>query len=209
MDGAALLDSVRTGTETELDRLGSEKSLLAATEARLEPDSVLVTAAATLRTARDTTAEWAEAATDEAAADALETTAHTFGEGFDRVTAELEGDGEDVAALDAPFLALDAEGDIERLAAGTIGVALVLDRLLLQGVSFFVNEADSPRADLFRDLRGDTDAVLATGQSALDDCCTGEDWDRAETAATAVIAAAYDDYVDRLEAMGFDPKPIC
>jgi hypothetical protein len=209
MDGAALLDSVRTGTETELDRLGSEKSLLAATEARLEPDPVLVTAAATLQTARDTLDAWADDATDETATETLETVAETLADAFDRVTAELEGDGDDVTALDAPFLVLDAEGDIERIAAGAIGVALVLDRLFLQGVSFFVNEADSARADLFRDLRADTDTMLAAGQSALDERCVDDDWDRAERAAVAVIEAAYDDYAERLDAMGFDPKPIC
>jgi hypothetical protein len=209
MDGAALLDSVRTGMETELDRLGSEKSLLAATEARLEPDPVLVTAAATLRTARDTSREWADDAADEAAADALDTTAGTLADAFDRVSTELDGGGEDVTTLDAPFLALDAGSGAERVAAGTIGGALVLDRLLLQCVSFFVNEADSPRADLFRDLRADTDAMLATGQSALDACCTDGDWDRAKQAAMGVVEAAYDDYVERLDAMGFDPKPIC
>jgi hypothetical protein len=209
MDDAALLESVRTGMEMELNRLGSEKSLLAATEARLEPDPVLVTAAASLRTARDTLAAWADDATDDAAAEALATTAETLAEAVDRVTAELAGDGDDIAAVDAPFLSLDAEGDIERLAAGTIGVPLVLDCLFLQAVSFFVNEADSGRADLFRDLRADTDAMLATGQSALEECCDGDDWDRAESAATAVVETAYDDYVTRLEAMGFDPKPIC
>lgn len=209
MDGAALLDSVRTGTETELDRLGSEKALLAATEARLEPDPVLVTAAAALADARDRLAEWADAASDATAADALRSAAGTLADAFDRVAAELDGDGEDIAALDAPFLALDAEGDIERVAAGTLGVPLVLDRLFLQTVSFFVNEADGQRADLFRDLRDETDAVLETGQDALDDLCTDDGWERAEAAATAVIAAAYEDYVDRLDAMGFDPKPIC
>jgi hypothetical protein len=209
MDGAALLDSLRTGSETELDRLGSEKSLLAATEARLEPDPVLVTAAAMLQTARETLADWAAAATDPAAADALGTAADRLGEGFDRVTAELAGDGDDVAALDAPFLALDAEGDIERVAAGTLGVPLVLDRLFLQAVSFFVNEADSERAELFRDLRADTDAVLADGTDALEALCDEGDWDRAEAAAVSVVERAYEDYAERLDAMGFDPKPIC
>jgi hypothetical protein len=209
MDSAALLDSVRTEMETELQRLGSEKSLLAATEARLEPDPVLVTAAAILQTARDTIAEWADAADDEAAGDALRTTADTLADAIDRVTAELAGNGDDVATLDAPFLTLDADGDTERLAAGTLGVPLVLDCLFLQTVSFFVNEADSTRADLFRDLRSETDGMLATGQSALEECCDGDDWDRAERAAVAVVEAAYDDYVDRLDAMGFDPKPIC
>ena len=209
MDSAALLDGARTEVETELDRLGSEKSLLAATEARLEPDPVLVTAAAMLRTARETLAAWADSATDGTAADALQTTADALTDGLDRVTADLEGDGEDVAALDAPLLHLDADSDIARVAAGTLGVPLVLDRLFLQVVSFFVNEADGPRADLFRDLRTDTDAMLTTGQSALDELCADDDWDDAETAAVAVVDAAYDDYVERLEAMGFDPRPIC
>ena len=209
MDGTALIDSVRTEMETELDRLGSEKSLLAATEARLEPDPVLVTAATTLQTARDTLAAWADDVADGTAGEPLRAVAETLDTAFEQVVAELEGDGEDVTGLDAPFLALDADGDIERVAAGTIGLPLVLDRLFLQAVSFFVNEADSRRADLFRDLRADTDEILASGTDVLDDRCADGDWDRAETAATAVIGAAYADYADRLEAMGFDPKPIC
>ncbi len=209
MDGAALLDSVRTEKETELDRLGSEKSLLAATEARLEPDPVLVTAATTLQTARDGLTNWADEATDERAAETLRTIADELDGAVATVTDELDGDGDGIAALEAPYFSLDATGDIERVAAGSIAVPLVLDRLFLQVVSFFVNEAENDRADLFRDLRADADAMLATGTNALDELCTGEDWDRAEASAMAVIDAAYDDYAERLDAMGFDPKPIC
>lgn len=209
MDGSTLLDNVRTGMETELNRLGSEKSLLAATEARLEPDPVLVTAATTLQTARDTLDGWANDATDDTAADTLRATADRLDDALHTVTAQLEGDGDDIGVLEAPFLSLDADGDVERVAAGTIGVPLVLDRLFLQAVSFFVNEADSGRADLFRDLREATDEMLASGTDALDGLCADGGWERAETSAQAVIEAAYDDYVGRLDAMGFDPKPIC
>jgi len=209
MDGAALLDGVHARMETELDRLGSEKSLLAATEARLEPDPVLVTAAATLQTARDTLADWADDVTDETDAETLRTTVETLDEAAGTVTAELEGDGDEITALEAPFLSLDATGDIERVAAGTIGLPLVLDRLFLQVVSFFVNEAENARADLFRDLRSDTDEILAAGTDALDSLCADDDWERAEESAVAVVEAAYDDYAERLDAMGFDPKPIC
>ncbi|MEF8872698.1 MAG: transcription antitermination protein [Haloarculaceae archaeon] len=195
--------------ETELDRLGSEKSLLAATEARLEPDPVLVTAGTTLQTARDVLADWADDATDETAAETLQTVAERLDAAVATVTAEMDGDGDEITALEAPFLSLEATGDIERVAAGTIGLPLVLDRLFLQAVSFFVNEADTGRADLFRDLRAETDTMLAAGTDALDELCTGEEWDRAETSANAVIDAAYDDYAERLDAMGFDPKPIC
>jgi hypothetical protein len=209
MDGAALLDSVRSGMVTELDRLGSEKSLLAATEARLEPDPVLVTAATTLQTARDGLANWADDATNETATETLRSAAEALTDAFERVVAELDGAGDDIAALEAPYLSLDATGNIERVAAGTIGLPLVLDRLFLQAVSFFVNEAENDRADLFRDLRAETDAMLAAGTDALDELCAGDDWGRAESSARAVIDAAYDDYAERLDAMGFDPKPIC
>jgi len=216
MDGPALLADVRESTATELDRLGSEKSLLAATEARLEPDPVLVTAATVLATARDTLGDWAQAATDGAATDALAGAAATVEDAFETVAADLDDgtDGPDTAEtvtdLDAPFLELSATGDIERVAAATIGTPLVLDRLFLQMVSFFVNEADETHANLFRELRDEMDGLLADGQDTLETLCTASDqWERAESAAAAVVTAAYDDYARRLDAMGFDPKPIC
>jgi hypothetical protein len=216
MNGAALLADVREAMATELDRLGAEKSLLAATEARLEPDPVLVTAATVLATARDTLRGWERAATDEPASEALAGAADTFAAAFEQVAADLD-DGDTgpentataVADLDAPFLALDADEDPARVGAGTVGVPLVLDRLFLQMVSFFVNEADEARADLFRELREEMDSLLADGEDALDALCTDEDWEVAEAGAVDVVEAAYDDYASRLDAMGFDPKPIC
>lgn len=215
MDGAALLDRVRTDTETELNRLGSEKALLAATEARLETDAVLVTAAAALEDARSTTATWAEAATADVARETLQTTADRLANAHDDIAAELDDDDEtagidDIVAVDVPFVALTADTDTERVGAATLGLALVLDRLFLQSVSFFVNEADNTRADRFRDLRGMTEEMLVDGQEALEALCEDEaDWDAAAEGATATIEAAYADYVSRLDAMGFDPKPIC
>jgi hypothetical protein len=73
-------------------------------------------------------------------------------------------------------------------------------------VSFFVNEADTARSDLFRDLREVADDLLGT---AADLGLEGDAAEEAAEAAGAVVDAAYDAYVDRLEAMGFDPKPIC
>jgi hypothetical protein len=211
MDGAALLERVRENSETELNRLGSEKALLAATEARLETDAVLVTAAAVLVEARETVADWADSAGG-AASDCLQTAAGRLGDAYDEVVAELNDgiDTDDIGAVDVPFVSLSADGEAARVAAATIGLPLVLDRLFLQSVSFFVNEADNTRADRFRDLRGMTEELLADGQDALDDICDDDaDWDAATEAATATISAAYDDYVTRLDAMGFDPKPIC
>ena len=214
MDGSALLERVREASETELDRLGSEKALLAATEARLETDAVLVTAAAVLTDAHETAAEWVSTAVSEAATEGIATTADRLGDAADRVRAELDdavtADSGDLSAIDVPFLSLSGDSDAGRIGAVTIGLALVLDRLFLQSVSFFVNEADNARADLFRDLRGVTEDILAVGQDALDTLCVDDaDWDEAAEAATSTIDAAYAEYVDRLDAMGFDPKPIC
>jgi hypothetical protein len=211
MDGSALLERVREDSETELNRLGSEKALLAATEARLETDAVLVTAAAVLASARETVAAWADEATDDTAGDTLQATATRLADAGDDVAAELgDADTDAIGAVDVPFLSLSATGDVERVAAATIGLPLVLDRLFLQSVSFFVNEADNSRADRFRDLRGMTEDVLADGQDALETLCADDaDWEGAAEAATDTVAAAYDDYVSRLDAMGFDPKPLC
>lgn len=206
MDASELLDRVRTDCGTELDRLGSEKSLLAATEAQLESGPVLRTVATALARSRDAISAWADDAEGEAA-DALAAAAGTLEEAYETVAAELDGD----IATDAepPFLSFDIEGDIERVGAGTVGVGLVLDGLCLQAVSFFVNEADTARADLFRGLRNDLEGLRETGADALEDLCRGDDWERAVAGATGVIEAAYDDYARRLDAMGFDPKPIC
>ena len=201
MDTDSLLAAVREENATALDRLGSDKALLAATNAQLETDAVLGVTASTLAAASDTAAAWADKTSGEAA-DALGRAAETYADARDRVTEE----GTDASA-DPVFLRLDAAGDCERVAAATVAAPLVLDRLLLQCVSFFVNEADTARADRFRDVREQCDDLLDDGAAAAAAVCDSQE--AAVGAATATIEAAYDDYAARLDAMGFDPKPIC
>jgi len=77
-------------------------------------------------------------------------------------------------------------------------------------VGFFVGDADPSTAGTFRDLRDDADADRDRIVAALDDRCDSEDdWDRATDAATAVVEATYDDYVETLESMGVKPKNVC
>jgi hypothetical protein len=194
-----LADQVRTANETELDRLGSEKTLLALTDAQLDTTTVLERTGAVLASARGGLADLASDAEAEAVATAVTDAGDTIAGAADRVADSLDGE----FPTDSAFLELDAGTDDERVGAGLVGLPLVLDRLLLQCVSFFVNEADTTRADLFRELRDATGKIL--------DLTTGLDVDEqaARTAASAVVATAYDEYVTRLEGMGFDPKPIC
>ena len=194
-------ERVREHHATALDRLGSEKSLLALTEARLETEPVLSAAGAALASARATLSDWAADA-DGRVADALAAAAENLGDAADRVAESLEA----TLPGDSPFVSLAAETDAGRAGAGLVGLGLVLDRLFQQSVSFFVNEADSARADLCRDLRGVADGLLETAAAlALE----GDAADEAVEAAGTVVEAAYDTYVDRLDAMGFDPKPVC
>ena len=77
-------------------------------------------------------------------------------------------------------------------------------------INFFVNEADEPTADLFRDLRSETKALTDAGAELLDDVCeTDGEWERARRAAEEVIEVAYQEYASTLEEMGLDPAPVC
>lgn len=194
-----LADQVRTANETELDRLGSEKALLALTDAQLDTTTVLERTGAALASARDGLAALASDAEAEAVVTAVADARDALAAATDRVADSLDGE----FSADSAFVALDAGTDAERVGAGLVGLPLVLDRLLLQCVSFFVNEADTTRADLFRELRDATDRIL---DSAAD---PDVDEQAARTAASTVVTAAYNEYVSRLEGMGFDPKPIC
>ena len=226
MDGQELVGRVREDEATALSRLGSDKYLIAATGADLGTGPVLRSVAAWTATGRDAFERWADEEDGDAAA-AFADAAERERDHYERVADALpDGDGGDddgggatddgEGATDDPIAdavgaALAAsEGTGERVAAGLVGRALVADRVLLQVVNFFVNEADDRRADLARDLRSDADAQLETGIELLDSVCeSDDDWAAARRAAAQVVADAYGAYANALEAMGVDPKPVC
>jgi hypothetical protein len=211
MDGDTLVETVRNRTATELDRLGSEKALVATTEARLDRERVLAATLAAERRAAATFAAWADDEDDADARAAFERVAALERDHADRVAALLD----DPDAVDADPDALhahlrDLEGTPERVAAGLVARPLVSSRSLLQVINFFVNEADESAADTIREFRSETDALVDDGAALLDDCCAdGDDWDRAADAAAEAITVAYDEYADRLRGMGVDPAPVC
>lgn len=208
MNGQTLVDEVREARQTELDRLGAEKALLAVTAADLSGGTILRRIAVSLSGLRSTLEGWADETTDpprEAFADA----AASLEEEHERVVAEL---GAAPSGDPPPPLPTVRRFDRppERAGAALVGHGLVSDRLLLQAVSFFVNEAETRRADLVRDLRAAATGRVDDGASVLDSLCAdGGDWDRARTAAADVVEAAYDDYAETLDGMGLDPKPVC
>lgn len=218
MNGQQFVEAVREARSTELDRLGSDKYLIAATGADLERAPVLRSVAESAASGRETFSRWAEEATGDVAS-AFETAAEADAAQFDRVVeslAELPNDDADAAATidgtDAPLHAAlaDTDGTVERVAAAFVGRPLVADRTLLQAVNFFVNEADEGRADLARELRTDAQERLDEGVDLLDSVCeTDADWERAQRAAERVVETAYEEYASALDAMGVDPKPVC
>jgi len=216
MDAGAFRDRVTEEMATELDRLGSEKLLLALTDADLTTTAVHRAAAASEAAARETFEEWAATAGDDAAAETFDALAAQEAEHYDRVREASPSDGDPgtftieeggAGPLHAHLRGLD--GTLER-AAGLVGRGLVSDRTHLQVISFFVNEGDTGRADLFRDLRAETETATQEGLDLLAARCEAdEDWEAAAGVATYAIQLAYDDYADALAGMGMDPKPIC
>lgn len=210
MDGTELVETVRSATATELDRLGSEKALVAATDARLETDAVLEAAAGTEALARDTFRAWADDEGDERAREAFAAVAATEADHHAAVVAELDAEP-DVPEPDALHEHLRGlEGTAERVGAGLVGRSLASERSLLQFVNYFVNEGDAGRADLFRGFRGDTADLVDRGAALLDGVCeTDDEWAAARAAAERAIELAYGEYASSLEEMGVDPKPVC
>ena len=206
MDGAALVDRVRAEEETALSRLGSSKSLYAATRGEMDEESVRAALAADSRTARETFRTWTE---DETSTDAADLFRDAADDAADH-RADVAPDADDRFDASAVYDTLDDyESTVSRL-GGFVGQTLVLGKMLDQMVGFFVGNADPSAAQDFRTVRSDVEAQRDAAVDLLDVLCdTDDDWDAAEQAATGVVGAAYDEYVTTLESMGVQPKNVC
>jgi len=211
MDGAELVTAVHTDAATELDRLGSQKALIAVTDASLERREVLAAAAATERRAAETFRTWAGDEGNDAARQAFSEVSETEESHLKRIIERVGGEPDEDERPDPLHAYLrDLTGTPERVGAGLVGRPLASERTMLQVVNFFVNEADEQTADLFRDLRSETEALTDMGANVLDDVCEiDSEWTRARQAADETIQVAYQEYASTLEAMGLDPAPVC
>ena len=210
MDGQTFVDEVEAAKATELDRLGSSKLLVALTEATLEEEQVLAVAAASEHAASETFHGWAADEPDDGARTAFEDVAAQEDDHYERVRVHLDDFEPPTAPGPMHAYLRGREDTVERIATGLVARPLVSVRTHTQVISFFVNEADRVRADLFRELKADTQAVIETGASLLSErCANEEDWQRASATAEYLVQVAYDDYADGLAGMGLDPRPIC
>jgi rubrerythrin len=202
-------EAVREANRTALSRLGSSKSLYADTMGDMDTDAVLGAAADAEHHAAETYAACAEREDDSEVAEAFETTASEEREHYETVAGKLDDHepSDEVPAIHEYLRSLD--GTVERL-GGFVGRTLAAEASKSQTVGFFVGQADPQSAQAFREMNGDLDAQLERALTLLDEHCESDgDWERAEDAASEAIQTAYDEYTERLEGMGVNPKPVC
>jgi rubrerythrin len=202
------IDTVASENETALSRLGSSKSLYADTEGEMEPEEVLTAAATAEHHAAETYEAWADDE-DGDVAEAFAETAAEERDHYETVVGELDDhDPGEVPAIQEYLRDLD--GTVERI-GGFVGRTLAAEKSKAQMIGFFTGQADPQTASLFRGMGDDLDAQLERAIALLEAECGADDecWERAEEAATGAIQAAYDEYTERLESMGVNPKPVC
>ncbi|WP_440988641.1 rubrerythrin family protein [Haloarchaeobius baliensis] len=204
MDTAAFVEAVEDGNRTELSRLGSSKSLYALTGGEMDADHIYAVVAALAGAQADRFETWADEADGELA-DALSAAAET-----ERDRASEAAGETDESVEGGLFDGLDdCDGAVER-AGGFVAATIVTKKLQEQLVGFFVGQADPTTAQTFRSYGDELGERREAALAALEAVCADEsDREVAVEAAGGVITAAYEVYVDRLEAMGVNPKPVC
>lgn len=203
------LDRVETENRTALSRLGSSKSLYAATGGDMDVQHVLVAAASAEYHAAETYDQWAMEESDPTAETVWTTTAAEERTHYERVLGELDEDTES-SPPPAIHRYLRDLSTTEARAGGFLGRTLAADRSKSQFTGFFMGQGKTGIASLFRELGADLDERRDRAVDLLGAVCqTYTDWTRATTAADDAIQAAYEEYVTTLEEMGVNPKPVC
>lgn len=193
MDTDDFVETIRDENRTALSRLGSSKALYALTGGEMEPDAV-TTAAVTLA--------------DDAVAVLENWDGEPFAEAADATAdhrTSVDGDAEAGESYAVTAALANADGTTERLGA-FVGWTLVLEKLTEQCTGFFTGQADPMTASTFREYGGTLADLRGVALEALADA---DDREAAASAATEVIQAAYEEYVDVLEDLGVNPKPVC
>ncbi|WP_137290970.1 ferritin-like domain-containing protein [Natronorubrum halophilum] len=209
-DSETFVEAVRDDNQTPLSRLGSSKSLYADTGGDIDTEPVLEATADAEHAAWQTFLEWADTEADDEARDAFEAIAADEQRHYETVVDHLDTDAyepNEIPALHEYLRGL--ESTVERVGA-LVGRILASKRSKEQVVGYFVGDADPQTAGVFREFGGDLDEQLERATDLLEDVCeSDDDLERAREAATGAIEAAYGEYVENLESMGANPKPVC
>lgn len=205
MNSDEFVEAVRKANETALSRLGSSKSLYAATDGEMDSDEVFRAAADSEYAAARTFEGWAD---DEDASELFSHLADVENDHYERVSGKVDDhEPGDTPALHEYLRELD---DTRERLGGFVGRTLASEKSKEQMTGFFTGQADPKTAQLFRDLKGDLGDQLDDTLALLDDLCeSDEDWETAKEAASGAITAAYEEYTESLESMGVNPKPVC
>lgn len=208
MNESTLQSKLETAYETELSRLGSSKSMYAATDGDMDTDGVLAAMGERAAAAAKTYDTWAAETADSTLADAygtIATTQQTHAERIAKAGAER--------VIDRPTDLQRYLRTLERppaQAGGLLGWALVTDKTYSQAVGFFVGNLDHSAADLFRELRSELAQEMDRIETLLSESCEeSAEWERARKSGATAIEAAYDHYVEKLDDLGVDVKPVC
>ncbi|MFC4541003.1 rubrerythrin family protein [Halosolutus amylolyticus] len=209
-DSDAFVETVREENQTALSRLGSSKSLYADTGGDIDTGPVLEATADAEHAAWQTFSGWADDEDHDAAHEAFERTAEEEQGHYETVLDELGTDSYEPASVPELHEYLRGrESTIDRVGA-LIGRILASQRSKDQVVGYFVGDADPQTAGVFREFGDDLDEQLDRAADLLETVCESDaDEERALEAASGAIEAAYDEYVENLEAMGANPKPVC
>ena len=170
----------------------------------MEPEAVLTAAANAAAHASDTFAQWAGSTEQDLFTDANSRVADQYD--------EIVGEFDDHEPGEPPAAAVslrEAQSTPERLGA-TVGWTLVMERKSTQSSGFFTGQAKPQTASIFRSFGDAYETTREEALLALEAVCDSEEeWDRAVSAATAVVEASYDEYFETLEELGMNPKPVC
>ena len=205
MNIEAIIDHLETVYETELARLGSSKAMYAVTDGAMETEAVLRTMAGRAVAGAVTFEGWA-ADMDGSLADGFERVADALREHADSMVAHAGAfePSDTPTALEEHLRSLEDAAD--RL-AGFVAWAEVTDRTLSQAVGFFVGNADTQAANLFREIRSSLADEVDTVLDEID--LPDVDTESVETVAGEAVEAAYGHYADALESLGIKVKPVC
>jgi hypothetical protein len=207
MDGETLLARLRSEHETELSRLGSSKALYALTGGEMDAAAVRAAVAGDAARAADVLDGWAADEPHGGAADLFEAAGGTAADHASLAPADAD------PADATPYPIYDDPAALEGTPARVgwlLARSLLVGETVAQAVGFFVGDADPQGADEFRGVRRAVESVRDDAAALLDEVCEDEaDWTDAEAAGDAVLAAAYEFYVETLESMGIKPKNVC